>query len=136
MLIILLLVGVLAAGAGCASSPGSQPPSNTSGVSFARDIQSIFNANCVVCHQGKGPAGLSLQSDMAYNNLVNVPSSESPLMRIAPGDPDKSYLPNKLQGTQGQVGGSGERMPFGAAPLPQTQIDLIRQWISQGAPNN
>jgi mono/diheme cytochrome c family protein len=107
-------------------------------VSLSKDIQPIFDANCVICHQGGAyaPAGLSLQSGAAYSNLVNVKSTESPLMRVAPGSPGQSYLINKLLGTQGQVGGSGAQMPFGAAPLPQAQITLIQQWITQGAPNN
>lgn len=135
-LVILLILGVLAAVVGCTSSPSPSPSPTPSGVSFARDIQPILNANCVACHQGAtGPGGLSLEPGSAYKNLVNVRSTESPLMRVAPGAPDKSYLLNKLLGTQTQVGGSGAQMPFGA-PLPQNQINLIQQWISQGAPNN
>ena len=80
--------------------------------------------------------GLNMQVGSAYKNLVNVKSAESPLMRVAPGTPDKSYIVNKLLGTQGQIDGSGAQMPYGAPPLSQSQIDLIRQWITQGAPNN
>ena len=137
-----LLVGAgLAAAAACSAGPGPSPtpstPPTASGVSFTKDIQPVFNANCVVCHQGaQGRAGLSLQANAAYNNLVNAKSSESSLLRVAPGAPDKSYLVNKLMGTQGPAGGSGAQMPFGAPPLSQAQISLMQQWISQGAPNN
>lgn len=124
------------------SSPAATPTATatatpaTSAVSFSKDIQPIFEANCVTCHQGtSGRAGLSLESGAAYSNLVNVKSTESPLMRVAPGAPDQSYLLNKLQGTQGQVGGSGTQMPIDS-PLPQAQISPVQQWISQGAPNN
>ena len=135
-----VVLTVLALGASaCSTSPGSTPSATTAstGVSLSKDIQPILNANCVICHQGTaGPMGLNMQVGSAYKNLVNVKSAESPLMRVAPGTPDKSYIVNKLLGTQGQIDGSGAQMPYGAPPLSQSQIDLIRQWITQGAPNN
>jgi len=120
------------------SAPPPTTSSTASSVSFSKDIQPIFNANCVVCHTGtSGPVGLSLDPGSSYKNIVNVNSTEAPaLKRIAPGYPDKSYLLDKVLGTQTQAGGSGAQMPFGASPLPQSQIGLIRQWVSQGAPNN
>jgi hypothetical protein len=129
---------------GCSTTGGSTPtPSSStttppsSGISFGKDVQPIFNSNCAICHQGSTPpGGLDLETGLVYNNLVNVKSTESPLMRVAPGSPDKSYIINKLQGTQSQAGGSGAQMPFGGSPLSQTQINLIQQWISQGALNN
>jgi hypothetical protein len=68
--------------------------------------------------------------------MVNVPSTESNLVLVEPGAPDKSYLINKLNGTQTAAGGSGEQIPFGQSPLPRAQIDLISQWILAGASNN
>jgi hypothetical protein len=138
---ILLAAGLIT---GCSSTSNTSTSatssittSSASGVLFANDIQTIFNLNCVICHQGaNAPAGLNLAVNSAYKNLVNVKSNESPLMRVSPGAPDKSYLLNKLLGTQGNAGGSGAQMPYGAPPLSQAQITLIQQWISQGAPNN
>lgn len=49
-------------------------------------------------------------------------------MRVEVGDPDNSYLIHKLEGTQTQ----GGLMPPGGA-LPQTSIDTIRAWITNGA---
>jgi hypothetical protein len=46
-----------------------------------------------------------------------------------PGDPDNSYLVQKLEGTAS----SGQQMPLNAPALPQSTIDVIRQWISDGA---
>jgi len=75
---------------------------------------------------------MSLESGKAYGNLVNQPSTESSLNRVTPGSPDSSYLVNKLEGTQT----SGGRMPLNGNPLPSSQIELIKRWISTGAPNN
>jgi hypothetical protein len=141
---LLPVIAGLVAVAGCSSSPSTSstpPPSSTtpptSGVSFSKDIQPIFNNNCVICHQGSpGPGGLSLASGAAYANLVNVKSSESALNRVSPGAPQSSYLVNKIMGTQNQAGGNGGQMPLGGSPLSPAQISLIQQWITQGAPNN
>jgi hypothetical protein len=65
--------------------------------------------------------------------IVNVASSEVPgLMRINPGNPDASYLVQKIQGTAAQ----GVRMPANGPPyLAQDQIDLVRRWVAAGAPS-
>jgi hypothetical protein len=52
---------------------------------------------------------------------------------VVRGDPDGSYLIQKLEGAVGIV---GEQMPFGGTPLTTGEISTIRQWITQGAPDN
>jgi hypothetical protein len=110
-------------------------------VSFSAEIQPIFTANCALsgCHTGTSPAaGQNLSAGQAYSNIVNVASTTLPSMdRVEPGQPDQSFLVHKIQGTQGPLGSNmGARMPLNANPLSQTQIDLIRSWITQGALNN
>ena len=105
-------------------------------VSFALDIQPIFNAICS-CHLFDTPAGLSLAAGEAYANLVNVPSSQVPFLnRVTPGDPDNSYLYMKHVGAPGITGG---RMPQGDSTFFDRNPDLLeleRQWILEGALNN
>jgi hypothetical protein len=73
---------------------------------------------------------------VAYANIVCVAANERPgMMRVRPFEPDSSYLVHKIAGTQGTVGGSGERMPLGGTPLTAAQVSLIRAWITQGARN-
>jgi hypothetical protein len=57
---------------------------------------------------------------------------------VEPGRPEKSYLVNKLRGTQSSVGGLAERMPPPTAgePLTEEEILSIEAWISSGAPND
>jgi hypothetical protein len=50
-------------------------------------------------------------------------------MRVNPGHPDSSYIIQKIEG-HAAVGG---QMPLGQPPLPQATIDVIRQWITDGA---
>jgi hypothetical protein len=138
MLILISLVGSLL-NTSCSSGSKTSGTTTTgaSGVSFSRDVQPIFNNNCVVCHAGAGQAGLTLEPSLSYGKLVGVPSTESATeLRVKAGSPDQSYLIAKLNGTQVQAGGSGAQMPFNGTPLSQTQINVISQWIAAGASNN
>lgn len=94
----------------------------------------VFSVNCAVsgCHGGAGAQqGLRLDPGFAYGNLVNVASPRDPnQIRVVPGDPDNSFIIHKLEGTQTL----GDRMPQGGPYLPQSTIDVVRQWIANGAP--
>jgi hypothetical protein len=124
-------VGLDANGQPLGSGSGPPPP-------LTADFQSIqdnvFTPICVRCHSGAGaPEGLALDAAHSYALLVGVPSNEDAgLLRVKPGVPDSSYLILKLQGSPGIV---GVQMPFGGPPLPQATLDVIRQWITNGAPN-
>lgn len=97
----------------------------------------IFNTSCAVsgCHRGDdAPLGLDLSAGNAHGNLVNVDSREMPnLLRVDPGNPDDSYLVMKIEGAPSIAGG---RMPLGRPPLSTDQIQRIRTWIEDGAPDN
>jgi len=133
------LVPVFLALAGCAGNgegldqngrpiSGGPPPNSD----FAEIQATIFTPICTNCHIGaNAPQGLRLDEANSYAMLVNVASGEVPsLLRVNPGNPDTSYLVQKLQGNNA-VGG---RMPFGGPYLPQDRIDLVRRWIAAGAP--
>ncbi len=108
----------------------------TSGVSYSRDIQPIFDENCAACHQtGSAEQGLVLAGDKAFQGIVRVPSKESKLDLVSPGQPDQSYLLAKLAGTQVKVGGHGAQMPLGD-PISPAKVQLVRSWIAAGAPRN
>jgi hypothetical protein len=117
---------------GMPATPGSAP--NTPLTADFKSIQdNVFTPICVRCHSGaSAPQGLQLDESHSYALLVGVPSSEVPhLDRVKPSDPDSSYLVQKLEGASGIV---GARMPFGGPYLPRSTIDIIRQWITNGAP--
>jgi len=103
-------------------------------VSFSSDIVPLLKSRCVMCHMPGAELGeLALHPRGGHSNLVSVPSSQSTLMRVEPGQPEASYLYLKLVGNHSEVGGSGERMPFGESPLGDTELELIRRWIESGA---
>jgi hypothetical protein len=98
---------------------------------------SVFAPSCAVsgCHTGPSgstlPNGMDLSTaDASFASLVGVSSIQQPtLLRVAGGDPDNSYLVQKLEGTAA----TGVRMPFGGSALDQALINDIRDWIADGA---
>ena len=131
-----VLLGAACAGDGTGLGGGDEP-----GTKLSTDVQPILTANCAVsgCHVGSSPPeGMNLSQGMTYANTVDVKSRQSALDRVEPSNPDLSYLVHKIQGTQLDpgVGGLSQQMPLNADPLPQSQIDLIREWIMEGAKNN
>jgi hypothetical protein len=110
-----------------------QPPAPND--DFQEIQNTIFTPVCTVCHVGtSAPQGLRLDAGNSYALLVNVASAEVPsLLRVNPGNPDASYLVQKIQGNAAV----GVRMPANGPPyLSQTQIDLVRAWIAAGAPQS
>lgn len=115
--------------------PSQPEPVNTPVVTASlENVQrTIFNQYCTQCHAGSSaPLGLRLDStENSFNLLVNQSSVEvSQLLRVNPGDPDNSYLVRKLEGGPDIV---GAQMPLGSDPLSSDEIDLVRQWIAEGA---
>lgn len=99
--------------------------------------ENIFSTSCAVsgCHAGPAPQqGLNLSAGQSFANLVGVPSREMPTLdRVAPGDPEGSYLVWKIEGRAGIV---GARMPLGRPALSADAVAAVRQWIADGAEDN
>lgn len=128
------VLGICAALAACGSGDGFVGAGGASGALAANfdSIQAnVFEPLCSHCHSGaNAPAGLRLDAANSYALLVGVASVEQPnVLRVAPGNPNASYVIQKLEGTAAV----GERMPAGLPPLPQADINVIRQWIADGA---
>lgn len=116
-------------------------PTRAGDTSLARDVQPVFDRQCVACHlYESAQGGLVLEAGEAHAATVGVPSSEAKLPRVEPGNPDGSYLVHKLRGTHLSVGGNGAQMPFnadtGRGGLPSDELRLIEAWVRAGAPDN
>lgn len=95
-------------------------------------VEPVLAASCATsgCHDaGSATAGLDLETD-PLAALVDVEGSYPGLVYVVPGDPDASYLLQKIEGTQ--ASGTGSRMPLGP-PLDDASIAAVRTWISDGA---
>ncbi len=117
------------------SPPPPQPPPPPPGANFGPNFSEIqanvFTPTCATanCHSGAGAANLNLEAANSYAMLVGIASTQDAgTQRVDPGNPDDSYLIQKLEGP----GASGGQMPP-IGPLAQVDIDVIRQWISDGA---
>jgi len=99
------------------------PAAAPAAVSYAKDVQPIFDQNCVKCHGGSDgkKGGLSLKT---YDDLMQGGKDGQV---IAPGDAANSMLVQAI---------AAGKMPKRAAKLPQTQIDTIAAWVAAGAQNN
>src|SRR5436309_6095209 len=90
------------------------------------DVHVIFAKNCTPCHIGSASGGLNLDT---YQNALKGGSTAAggPVNGavIKPGDAAGSYLYQAVTGKQ-KVGAP---MPLGRAPLPQTDIQTIFNWI-------
>ncbi len=101
-------------------------------ISFEAEIAPLFWAECGDCHRGAQPDGDLDLWEAPYDALVGVPSTQSALAIVEPGDALYSYLWHKLNGTQSIAGGSGTAMPLDGL-LAQPDLDRVTLWIDQGA---
>jgi mono/diheme cytochrome c family protein len=94
-------------------------------VDFTKQIQPIFAEHCVGCHGEKKKLGkLRLHTVAAIQEKA---SADEHL--LVAGKPDESELYERLV----LPAKHKKRMPKKADPLPKEKIELIRQWIEQGA---
>lgn len=100
-------------------------------ISFANQVQPIFNAKCTGCHSSTSPV---LTAGSAYGSLVNKASLQCPTTKfVVPSSPSTSFLLTKLSGgtLSGCSGGTGHVGRWTSA-----EQSLVSTWISQGAKNN
>jgi hypothetical protein len=107
--------------AGCANSHG--------GVKLSTDVAPIADMHCagIECHGG--------WRGHWYTDWVGVSAYECADGRnlVTPGDPDHSYVIQKLRGEDLCSGG---RMPRLGLPLSDQQIQTIVDWVCAGATND
>src|SRR6185436_7203619 len=101
-------------------------------VSYATQIQPIYNNRCISCHSLNGNGGLDLRASVSHANTINVLSPVYGAIRVIPGDPDNSLLYGKITGNP-EFGGL---MPPTGGILNAVQRQLFRTWILEGAQNN
>lgn len=111
------------------SSSGGTDENNV----FLKIQDDIITPSCATsgCHTGtSAPFGLSLEKGKSYDKIVDQPSSmASGLSLVEPYNPEASFLLLKILGTQS----NGEQMPLSKPSLKADEIELIRQWILDGA---
>jgi hypothetical protein len=135
--VFVLFLVTLGVAAGCSSPDGNLEDLASRTEPRLSSIQrNVFDVYCAQpgCHAGFASESLlNLEAGNAYENLVEVPSAQMPdLRRVAPFRADDSYLIRKLEANEIV----GEPMPRTDIRLPQEAIDVIREWIDNGAPSD
>ncbi|HKQ40531.1 MAG TPA: c-type cytochrome domain-containing protein [Verrucomicrobiae bacterium] len=93
-------------------------------VDFAKDIKPIFDQNCIKCHgeeKQKGKLRLDIK-DAAIKGGKTGPA-------FVTGNAEKSEMVRRITLPKSD----DDFMPSEGEPLTKAQIDLIREWINQGA---
>jgi hypothetical protein len=116
--ILILCLGFIFTG--CASQAPSVPQGGASTkISFKNDVAPIFASRCSGCHGNQGGLSLASYSDVMKGGVIGVV--------IVPSDPNNSLLYKYV---------STGVMPKSGGQLTKEQVQIIMNWISQGALNN
>lgn len=93
-------------------------------IDYSTQVKPILNKNCIHCHGGvKQSGGFSL-----LNRELAMAPTESEHPAIIPFDADKSELIKRLTHSNPE-----KRMPFEKDALAEKDIEILRQWINEGA---
>ena len=99
--------------------------STFSQVDYNTQIQPIFNNRCINCHGGT--SGVTLTN---YSTISTSIGNNYGTLIVVPFDAVSSPIYDKVRLDKSPD--HGNRMPQGGA-LTQAQVDLIRDWINEGA---
>jgi uncharacterized membrane protein len=90
------------------------------------EVEPILLARCAKCHSENGIMGAPPEGFIVRSHAQTLAAGER--VRVIPRQPQASELLRRVRGL------SRPRMPFDGPPwLSETEIDLIEQWISDGA---
>lgn len=104
----------------------AEPAAKEAGpISYYRQVRPLFQQHCQGCHQPAKAQGSYIMT--GYADLLKAGEKEKP--GIVPGQPEKSVVIEQIVGHDGKP----PAMPKGKDPLLDRDVQLIRQWISQGA---
>ena len=126
LFVFLFLSGCSDLGNNPVSTDVSTPdPPATGDVSFSGRILPLFQQyGCAGCHGGNG--GLTVGS------VAQLLQGGAHGPAVVAGKPESSTLALKISASPP----FGDRMPQGGPYLPDSTIQIIRLWITQGAKNN
>jgi hypothetical protein len=94
-------------------------------IDFATQIQPIFTQHCIKCHGEKQASG-----KMRLHTAAGLKEKwDADKELVVAGDPEKSELYQRLVLPKDDK----KRMPRMADPLPKETIELVANWIKQGA---
>src|SRR5215213_6953257 len=103
-------------------APVTQPAAGGATVSFANDVLPIIESRCIGCHSGdRTEEGLVLKTHAD----IMAGSDNGPV--VVPGDAANSLLVEMV---------TTQKMPKRGPKLTPPQVQLITDWVNQGALDN
>jgi hypothetical protein len=103
-------------------APATQPAVQGATVSFANDVLPLIESRCIGCHGGdRTEEDLDLKSHAS----IMAGSTNGPV--IVPGDAANSLLVEMV---------ATQKMPKRGPKLTPPQVQLITDWVNQGALDN
>ncbi len=136
--LVLLSTCVVLSAAGCGATtvPDVTPPGRA--ISLADDVQPIFDTHCSTCHFPGSSFASGLELDLrpgaTHASAVNVAAeTDDQLKLIVPGDAQASLLFLKVLLDDPPA---GQRMPLFSARLTEAELQVIEDWIADGAQDN
>ena len=128
-----------------ANAPNGPFPSGSATRNFDPDITTIFGTQdddrqytggkCLFCHYDgtPNPPNLSDPFSRESDGVIGVNARyRADRVRIVPGNPDDSFLMQKVRADRPQSE-IGANMPYSYSALSESQLEVVRQWILQGA---
>ena len=99
-------------------------------VSYSADVQPILKQYCLECHVPGGAGYLASGYDMSsYESFMKGGQFGA---FVIPGDPLASNLIVLVEGRAHP----SIRMPHGREKLSDSEIEVLKAWVQQGAKNN
>jgi len=121
-LLSIALAALLAAG--CGGDDPAAPTGPPGAVTFSGSVQPILNRSCNAadCHGSVNPG-----SDLELTSWANVIAGSRFGEVLIPFRADESHIITHMTGE------ALPRMPLSRDPLPDSEVETIRQWVAEGA---
>lgn len=123
--------------------------SEDEGITYRKSVRPLLVGRCTICHYTNGPIEVDIENPFAQTTgLVNSDNSWAlpgaypgltPLRNVVPGDPDSSFLMEKIVDPAVDPlpeQGGGDHMPPTIQRLTDEEIASVEQWIRDGAQND
>ena len=104
-------------------------PQNVLDVSFADEVMPILEARCVDCHGGVDDTGAEVvEEGLNLTTYEGVMAGSTWGTVVEAGDAESSLLLQMII--------DGDMPKDAEEPMPESEIEVLRAWIAEGAQNN
>lgn len=127
---------------GCGGGDDGDSVVDAGPISFATDIQPIFNVKCISCHHPESAIDVDLTNPFDPDHGIVgrentwVPNGSEQTLIVDPGNLSNSFLIKKLESESLDDHVDGAPMPLPVERVTADELESIKQWIRDGALND